>query len=129
MQLKDFVSQTLNQIVEGIATAQKFAEERGALVNPKGLIGLKEKADYWDRETGEAASRVDFDVAVTAVDGKGTKGGVGVFVGAFGLGTQGESESSKSSVSRVKFSVPVHFPKSKALKDYKPKAPELIRCG
>jgi hypothetical protein len=130
MELKDFISETLNQIVEGIVVAQKFGEERGALVNPNGLIGLKEKADYWDKATGEAASRVEFDVAITAIEGKGTKGGVGVFAGAIGLGSQGQSDSSKTTASHVKFSVPVHFPKSRALKEFKPqKKDEVLFAG
>lgn len=118
MQLKDFVSETLNQIVEGIIAAQRFGDERGALVNPKGLVGSNNKAD-WDRASGESASRIEFDVAITAVEGKGTKGGIGVFVGAIGLGSQGQSETSQSTVSRIKFSVPLHLPKAKALQEYK----------
>jgi hypothetical protein len=54
--------------------------------------------------------QVDFDVAVTAVEGKGTKGGIGVFVGAVGLGSLGESNVSSSTVSRIRFSVRVRLP-------------------
>ncbi|MGA2801765.1 MAG: hypothetical protein ABSE97_05280 [Verrucomicrobiota bacterium] len=122
VELKDFISETLKQIIEGVAIAQEFGATRGALVNPKGLESTK--AEYWDEATGEAASLVAFDVAVTAVEGKGTKGGIGVFTVPFALGSQGQSESSTSIVSRVKFSVPVHLPKSKALK--KPKSRQAI---
>jgi hypothetical protein len=129
MQLKDFVSNTLNEIVEGIVAAQEFGRERGALVNPKGLTGLKTSVTYWDSATGTAPEQVEFDVAITAGEGKGTKGGIGVFVGSFALGSQGESESSKSSVSRVKFSIPVHFPRTESLKEFQASSPRLTQSG
>jgi small neutral amino acid transporter SnatA (MarC family) len=49
-------------------------------------------------------------VAVTATDGTKTKGGIGVFVGAVGLGSQGQSEELKQSMSKIKFTVPLALP-------------------
>jgi small neutral amino acid transporter SnatA (MarC family) len=53
---------------------------------------------------------VKFDVAVTVGEGTGTKGGIAVFVGAIGLGSQGESKTSQSSVSSIQFEVPISLP-------------------
>ena len=118
MELKDFISETLKQIIEGVASAQEFGATRGALVNPKGL--KSSKAEYLDEATGEAASLIAFDVAVTTVEGQGTKGGVGVFIAPFTLGSQGQSDSSTSTVSRVKFSIPAHLPKTNPLMKREP---------
>ena len=60
-----------------------------------------------------AVHTVEFDIAVTAVDGKETKGGIGIVVGAIGLGSQGRSEERNTSISRIKFKVPIAFPNSK----------------
>ena len=119
MQLKDFVSETISQIIEGVETAQRFGARYDALVNPH---GLETNADYRDEATGEAASLVEFDVAITADEARETKGGIGVFVAAVALGSQGQSGTSTSTVSRVKFAVPVHLPKTKALKEKEEKA-------
>jgi len=54
---------------------------------------------------------VNFDVALTVVEGTGTKGGIGVFAGAVNLGSSGQSNNETSSVSHVKFSIPLRLPK------------------
>ena len=53
---------------------------------------------------------IEFDVAVTVTEGTQTKGGIGVFMGAVGLGSQGQSSNQNASVTRIKFSVPLVLP-------------------
>lgn len=57
-------------------------------------------------ESGDLINMVSFDVAVTATDGTGTKGGIGIVIGAVALGSQGQSENRNEAVSRVQFKVP-----------------------
>lgn len=40
-----------------------------------------------------------------------TKGGIGVFLGYAGLGAQGKSDTGSSATNRVKFSIPICYPK------------------
>ena len=54
---------------------------------------------------------IDFDVAVTVVEGKETGGKAGISVWSIGAGVSGKSESSSSTVSRIKFEIPVELPK------------------
>jgi len=111
MKLEEFVSETINQIISGIRKTHDHAKEHGAIVNPKKEY---KKISLATKETKiEARSpihTVEFDVAITTTEGKETKGGIGVFVGPIGAGTQGKSDSSNSSISRIKFSVPIVFP-------------------
>ena len=51
------------------------------------------------------AQSISFDVAITAMKGAKTHGGVAVFAGAFGLGSKGQSERTDESVNRIQFSV------------------------
>ena len=115
MKLEDFVAETLMQIVKGVATAQQQAAERGAQINPSQLSCRTDQGTVvlWDKRTGVLGQQVEFDVAVTAVEDKKTKGGVGVFVGPLALGSQGESGKVNQSVTRIKFSVPVLLPTAK----------------
>lgn len=53
---------------------------------------------------------VEFDVALTVTEGTGTKGGIGVFVGAINLGSAGESKNENVSISHVRFRVPLQLP-------------------
>jgi hypothetical protein len=122
MELKDFVSQVLTQIVEGVKAAQEGEDERNGVVNPLISTGVSEihKQGHLLSIHGQVVQVVKFDVAVTVEEGTGTKGGIGVFAGAIGLGSQGESKASQSSVSRIQFEVPISLP-------FKPHNPTAAR--
>lgn len=111
MELKQFVAESIKQIIDGVNEAREYADANGAMVNPRrwGWNHSNVQAKY-DRKTGAAIETIEFDVAVTAAEGTATKGGIGVFMGAVNLGSQGQSENSQSSVSRLKFSVPIVLP-------------------
>jgi hypothetical protein len=109
MDLKTFVAETLTQIVEGVADAQRRCANLGARVNPPGISGTSE-AQGWADEDGAPAQAVRFDVAVTASEGSGTKGGIGVVAGVFTLGSAGHSKTEHAASSRVQFVVPLVLP-------------------
>lgn len=112
MKLKDFVAETLKEIVDGVVEAQKYYVEKGGSVNSKNLSFRTDQGfQMWDGNTGQPAQLIEFDVAVTTTEGTETKGGIGVFVGPIGLGSQGKSDASNTSSSRIKFSVPIFLPR------------------
>src|SRR6266436_4095859 len=103
MKLNEFVAETLKEIVDGVTEAQKHYSTMGCKVNPGGFTyKTSEGVQMWNVQTFEIAQLIDFDVAVTTMEGTETKGGIGVFVGAVGLGSQGKSDASNTSVSRIK---------------------------
>lgn len=111
MKLEEFVTEAINEIISGISNSQTFAKTKNAIVNPS-LKKTKKTLSTGEKETIKRPPGhiVEFDIAVTTTQGKGTQGGLGVFVGSIGAGTKGHSESSNSTVSRIKFTVPVVFP-------------------
>lgn len=112
MKLQDFVAETLKEIINGVAEAQVHYAEKGGSVNSRDLrFRNMEGFQMYDVETGQPAQMIEFDVAVTTVEGTETKGGIGVFVGPVGLGSQGRSDASNTSSSRIRFSVPIFLPK------------------
>lgn len=98
MQLEDFVAESLRQVVAGVKRAQETTGGLGGIVNPQ------------SKGYAPGINRIDFDVAVTAVEEAGTKGGIGILGGVVGLGAQGESNASNTTASRIKFSVAVALP-------------------
>jgi hypothetical protein len=112
VKLEDFVSETLKQIVNGVRTAQDYAMENGASINPSTLSFRTDQGEVrlYERKTGRIAQEIDFDIAVTTTEGTKTKGGIGIFVGPVGLGSQGQLDSTNSSMSRIKFKVPMLLP-------------------
>ena len=113
MELKDFIREALSQIVQGVKEAQDAATTTGGEVSPRfsnRQQSTQQELKLLKSEKGGIIQNVEFDVAVTASEGTGTRGGIGVFVGAFALGSQGQSQSQNSSLSRIKFIVPVTLP-------------------
>lgn len=115
MELKDFISGTLIQIIEGVSEAQNYAAENNTKVNPPNLTLIKAGSNdiYCDTSNSKYAQIVDFDVAITTSDESSGKAGIGIFVGPVGIGGQTKSDQSNSSVSKLKFSVPVLLPTQK----------------
>ena len=112
LDLKTFVSQTLIQIVEGVKEASETLDNGRDIINPAvGSMAHSIQPGMFEGRHDEIGSMINFDVAITAADSTVTKGGVGVFVAAIGLGASGESGSQQQSVSRVQFGVPVILPK------------------
>ena len=111
MNLSEFVSESLRQIVEGVATAQSSSSEMGE-VNPKIWLaqrGEAAKMKILESSSGKWIHMVDFDVAVTVAESTETKGGIGLFVGPVVLGSKGQSNAQDSTVSRIKFQVPIAY--------------------
>jgi hypothetical protein len=79
MDLKEFVSETLVQIVAGVKQAQLETKVLGAEVNPH-LVGGSQsdavKLGYLRAGGNGFAQIVNFDVALTIMEGTGTKGGI-----------------------------------------------------
>ena len=117
MDLREFVQQTLVQIVEGVVDARDPIVEKGGDINPVGgnfdQQSLGER--QWDWERG-ATEIVEFDVALTTSDKEDAKAGIGVFLGGIGIGTKTSGENAYSSMTRVKFSVPLLLPAQTVLK-------------
>ena len=116
MQLHEFITETLTQIATGIDNANERLSESEAVVNPRHIIynsdpkvhtygWLSTKADRLP-----AVHLVDFDVSVTATEGKENKGGIGVSVGSIGLGTMRKSEQEQMAQNKIRFSIPIVMP-------------------
>ena len=111
MKLKDFVAETLNEIIDGVMEAQTHYQGKGGSVNPDTLSSSgSPEGKIWDRSSKTYAQKIDFDVAVTTSEGTEARGGVGIFVGPIGLGSQGKLDASNISYNRIRFSIPIVLP-------------------
>jgi hypothetical protein len=109
MDLQTFVAQTLHQIRSGIAEAKKTHGEsiaptiarNKAAHDPKHIL-ITDRSDD--------AYMVEFDVAVTVSNQSMSEGGGRLEVLSFvSVGAKGESTAGQTTVSRVKFSVPICY--------------------
>lgn len=112
MNLKDFVSETLTQIIEGVKDAQEKARKYNGRVNPDiwRTPDNLSKENIVETSDGKLVQIIDFNIALTVLKEDDNKTGVGIFVGGLGIGTQNHSNSENGSVSNVKFKVPITLP-------------------
>jgi hypothetical protein len=116
MDLETFISQTLKQIIAGIRLAQEYASQSktGAAINPRGITALQKdnegRKQPHEMSTKLPVHQVEFDIAVTVAQSSEGKAGGGLRVAGLGIGGQKVTMAECSSVSRVKFTVPLIWP-------------------
>ena len=111
MELKEFVKDTLVQIVTGVKEAQDVVKETNAEISPTGLRWQGgEQTPIIFKEGRGIVQIVEFDIALTATKGKSAQGGVKVFGGVINLGAKGKAEEAKAAANRIKFTVPILLP-------------------
>ena len=116
MELHEFVSKTLVQIIRGVEQAQMEIVDSQAKVSPQlrtaftnTQTGGTNQGLGWAQEGG-LVSVVEFNVSVSAQEGQGTKGGIGVVTGIFALGSQASSDKASTAATRIQFGVPIKLP-------------------
>ena len=116
MDLKDFISETIQQISLGVKDAMEKCQEMDVIVNPDITIGSD--GDYYVPEKKNVAMQrrvqvIDMDISVVVT--AGTENNIGGKIGISMLGVSGTSKEmdNTSNTNRVKFSIPVCLPVSK----------------
>jgi hypothetical protein len=118
MNLQEFISESLRQIIEGISDVSGVALSKGAELNPAQHKWRHGEGRYFDKATGRPLTDVEFDIAVSAQEDKKTKGGIGIVVASMTLGSSGESGVATETISRVKFALPVVLPSTRNLDNW-----------
>jgi hypothetical protein len=116
MELKEFVEETLRQLIDGVSSATDFARQKGAVINPETLEFVSDsgQSDMWCEQRGRIASRVSFDIAITASESNEAGGKAGISLAPFRLGAEGKRDWSNQNVSRISFSLQVLLPTSES---------------
>jgi hypothetical protein len=117
MDLKNFIAESLSQIVNGVVEAQRRCSEIGGRVNPIGMTYRKSDSEtlLYDHSTGQFAEYVEFDVAVTVAGSTTAGGGGGISVFGANVGSKAEHSQTNETVSRIRFRTLVMFPANEKL--------------
>ncbi|MBV6831148.1 hypothetical protein [Xanthomonas euvesicatoria] len=112
MELREFVTEALLQVSRGIEDAQVKLQEAGSTSRINASMTKDDTGALVVGGRRHAIEFVEFDVAILANSGTETKAGIGLTVASLlNLNAGGKSNESKGTESRVKFRVPVAFPK------------------
>ena len=121
MELKEFITESLVQIAEGIDDANAKLKGSEAFVNPNSVQAYSKEAKAYGRvntnfkEDLPLVELIEFDVAIQAESGEKTGGGLKISIASIGLGAEGSTSDSHSSQSRIKFSIPMVYPHGKII--------------
>jgi hypothetical protein len=111
MEIKDFVCESLTQIIDGVWEAAKRARGRGLSVNPPvDSVVVGDDSLRRHPKTGSFVQDVEFDIAITITEGTERKGVAKMAIWGAGIGAEGKTDSSQSAVSRLRFKVPLTMP-------------------
>ena len=112
MELKEFVSETLTQIVAGVSQAQNDVSQKGATVNPKDVVFREGVAIVVvSGPKPITIQNIEFEVSLTETEGNQAGGRIGVFFGSIGVGAHASKDSGSNAINRVKFSIPIALPR------------------
>jgi hypothetical protein len=116
MELQTFVEQTLLAIANGVEAARKKVPSVAPLLEQPGEDdGVTGVMFTRDRGTLQPVFMVEFDVAVSADKKAGSEIGGGIRVLEFlSGGAKRSSETQNSTVSRIKFKVPLQLTRHEA---------------
>ena len=116
MELREFISETIIQIMEGIIDAQEAVANKNGLVNPKRLgntpgdTPMAVVVDEYTKGVNRRIEIIDFEVALTEVEKSDKKVGIGVGFSNITMGSERKKGGENTSFTTVKFSIPVVFP-------------------
>jgi hypothetical protein len=121
MELKNFVSSTIEEISLGILEAKEKLKGTNAIVSPDHIRTNSVDSQAYARTVKPTKQRdaddytrvvqkVEFDIAVTIDESDKTAAGAKISVLSIGLGGDIENTSKTGSSSRIKFFVPIVFP-------------------
>jgi hypothetical protein len=99
IELRDFVSRVLTEVVAGTNDAQAQLAESGARVNDLSELPLTDHV-----------TKFEFDVEISTEGERSQEGKAGIFVGKSGVGGTKGSTSRDSSVGRIQFAIHLHLP-------------------
>lgn len=115
MELKEFITETLVQMMEGVKNAQQRSKEFGGFVNPEDQqkTSTHVGSSHWVK-----IQPVDFEISLTETSSSDSQKGISVNFG--GIGGKGGKEKNEQSTSlnKIKFTIPVILPYVDAANTY-----------
>lgn len=111
MELKQYVKETLLQIIDGVKEAQTDALDKGAIINPVNIKGGSATDLYISvNNKNVCVNNIDFEVEVSTTDETNTSTGVGIYVAGLGLGTKNNDKGRNLATNKLAFSILATLP-------------------
>jgi hypothetical protein len=110
MELQEFITETLTQVIKGIKNSQEIAKKENAKISPSVHWAGNVTSFLKTNQGGELVSVIKFNISLSAHRDKkeGTK--AGIFVTFAGISANLDEAKGNSSLSNIQFEIPVVWP-------------------
>ncbi|HBX44444.1 MAG TPA: hypothetical protein DEG28_00925 [Porphyromonadaceae bacterium] len=109
MELKEFIKETLLQIITGVRDAQTESAEYDAIVNPANIEKGDVMVTHIDNNV-RTVQNICFEVALASSSSEATKAGIGVMLAYIGGGINKNTDGQNSITTGIKFTIPIALP-------------------
>jgi hypothetical protein len=108
MDLKEFITETLVQITNGVIKAQELIKDTGAYINPEGLHSGENLQPGYGGQVRHI-QKVKMSVAVNVIENSENKAGISV-LSVFSAGFSTKNSDVNSVTNRIEFEIPISVP-------------------
>jgi hypothetical protein len=98
-ELKTFVAETIQQVIEGTKDAGHYLKEN-----------LDYEKDGYVQIGNSSMQKIEFDISVTTTESSKTEGKAGIMIKVVDFGVKGSDNMEATSINKIRFNVPVSFP-------------------
>ena len=111
MELREFIKETLLQLMQGVKDAQDETKDLDAVINPETVSIGGDRVYTAINNTNRMVQYVSFEIGLTSTTDDSIKKGIGVNLGGV-LNTGGgkDHKDSNSSATKISFEIPVVLP-------------------
>ncbi len=117
MDIQEFITEAVKQIVIGVSNANEEIVSYGALLPDTSCALNLENFQYYEEDgVRRIITEINFDIAVTVVQNKNSSTGGGIKVCGINLGADDSTNNSNQTSSRVQFKLNLVLPPTNSVK-------------
>lgn len=115
MELKEFIKESLSQIIDAIVETQDKYKETNVLICPDDIQGennnlyIRDENLYQFYNRNTKVQNIEMDIAISVTEKEGNKSGLGI-AKIINAGISSENAQQNESISKIKFSIPIVLP-------------------
>lgn len=119
MELKEFIKESLSQIIDAVKETQEKYKDTNVVICPDNIQEVKsglyilDENEYDNYSSRSKVQNIDMDIAISVTEKEGNKSGLGI-AKIINAGILSENAQRNESISKIKFSIPIVLPTTNA---------------
>lgn len=119
MELKEFIKESLSQIIDAVKEMQEKYKDTNVVICPDNIQEVKsglyilDENEYNNYSSRSKVQNIDMDIAISVTEKEGNKSGLGI-AKIINAGISSENAQRNESISKIKFSIPIVLPTTNA---------------